>query len=1162
MPISDSTIHPIATPPSTPLTNQHGRDGNHTNHGAGAQDGTRGARNGRGRGRGRGRARGGHITGGIHRVTASNNTRQNGEGETSEVNGDTGDRNSSYPSGGPHTGLNQPIESSNLQADATVFVPGQVHHAGGQRHPRSRAPRAQPAKARPRARKASIAKSSAPDIATRTHEDISNGVYECPICTAEVTSSAKIWSCKTCWTVFHLTCIKKWATNEGSRSAPTQQNGDDTPQPRQWRCPGCNLPKDILPSEYTCWCEKEYDPTSIPGMAPHSCGQTCAKERLVPKKCPHPCELICHAGPCSPCKRMGPTQECFCGKQSTTRRCLDTNYESGWSCGEPCGKLMGCGHHHCPRSCHEGACASCMEVVEGRCYCGKVKRGIICSERNIKKQSAALLDDGVTQETWTGLFDCENLCERPFDCGKHYCRRPCHPQDLATRRCPSSPDLISRCLCGKTTLQDLAIERTSCSDPIPNCDKQCSKRLPCEHECQQTCHQGDCPPCFERLDIACRCGRTKSRTICHQGNLEPPQCGRQCRTTLNCGRHECGERCCSGERKASERQATKRKLKPLGAARMVDDGIEAEHICTRLCGRMLKCGNHTCPELCHKGPCGSCREAIFEEISCHCGKTVLQPPLPCGTAAPPCRFDCERLTTCGHPRVAHNCHGDDESCPKCPFLQQKACLCGKKTLKNQPCFFSEVRCGERCGRVLKCGSHFCRKECHRQGQCEDVGSKCQQLCGKPKKACGHPCEEPCHAPSTCREEKACQNKIIVTCECQRRKQELKCNASKSSDGNSKKTLTCDDECARLERNQRLASALDIDPETHTNDHVPYSSETLKMYREQLAWAQPQEREMRIFAADETEKRKRYKPMPPPQRAFIHSLAEDFGFDSESIDPESHRHVHIFKTPRFVKAPMKTLAECVRIRVTQAVAPVPVPEPTRPPQPSKETWNGFLLLHPKFGLTVDELRTEFLPSFQSTPGLSYDISFPPASDERIIIHAQPASASTAISPSAIAASLKALKPSITTALMTKGLAASIHLCTLDSHHNITHRDIDAQEIKDGWSQVVAKGGATPRNAPTKEAIGGRSGYAVLGRRVKEAEKDRKEDKMRSAWRKMDKAEEEVVDDWEVAANKQEGEQPTAEVAADGVCERDMVAKVNALKIGGDAQESEQDREQKA
>jgi transcriptional repressor NF-X1 len=128
---------------------------------------------------------------------------------------------------------------ASLQAAAAEFVPGQ--QAGQKQKARAPAPPKQP-----RQQKRRMSKSQAPDIATRTHEDIDNGHYECPICTSEVQRNSKVWACHTCWTAFHLTCIKKWSTNQGAAVAVPNAQGENPP-PRQWRCPGCNLPKDDLP---------------------------------------------------------------------------------------------------------------------------------------------------------------------------------------------------------------------------------------------------------------------------------------------------------------------------------------------------------------------------------------------------------------------------------------------------------------------------------------------------------------------------------------------------------------------------------------------------------------------------------------------------------------------------------------------------------------------------------------------------------------------------------------------------------------------------------------------------------------------------------------------------------------------------------------------------
>ncbi len=982
---------------------------------------------------------------------------------------------------------------SGLQGDAPEFRPGQTFSIPV--GPRAAAKHQQPKKRR-------SSKSTAPDIATRVHEDIDHRQYECPICTSEVLRSSKIWSCHTCWTVFHLSCIKQWSSNAGSEQQ-NGQNGDNS-LPRQWRCPGCNLPQDVKPSTYTCWCGKEVEPRSISGIPPHSCGQTCGKSRIQPKKCPHPCELLCHAGPCPPCTHIGPKQSCFCGKESTTRRCVETFYESGWSCGKPCGDVMPCQEHNCTRKCHEGLCGACEVGTDARCYCGKEEKVIQCCDKDEElTTNRTLLDDTgkLITEGWDGKFQCTAICERAFDCGKHRCQKPCHAQPLALLiHCPSSPDLVTHCPCGKTKLGEISnFLRQSCDDTIPSCAKFCLRSLPCGHLCQQLCHSGECLPCLQTITVHCRCGRIALSSICHQGFEESPQCTRTCHTTLNCGRHECGERCCAGERRAGERQSARRKLKPLN--HIIHPGqfngeFEAEHICTRLCGRALRCGNHVCQELCHKGPCGSCREAIFDEISCHCGRTVLQPPLPCGTKQPPCRYDCGRPKTCGHPQIAHNCHTDDETCPKCPYLTEKVCMCGKKTLKNQQCWVSDVRCGEICGKRLRCGSHTCRKTCHKLGECEDKQVACQQSCGKSKKTCGHPCEDLCHAPYPCHEDKPCMHKILITCDCQHKKQEMRCNALKSNEGNIAKSLNCDDECARLERNRKLASALNINPNVHKDDHVPYSQETLSLFQDNPKWAQDQEREFRVFAIDEDEKRLRFKPMPANQRAFLHNLAEDFGFDSESMDPEPHRHVALFKTPRFVSAPTKTLKDCVKIRNNQKAAAATEAHSKTRASNINEPYNGFLLINARFGLTLDEIQTELASVQGPSPKLHFHIRF--LRGDEVALKASIASQTERT----IDMSLKNLKLPLVRSLQNQGFG-HLQLCRFDESLNILGRESDDAD-GGGWSQVAAKAVA-PRSAPQTEAIGSRSSFAVLtslnNRKKAEAER---------------KARESVVDDWETAA----------------------------------------------
>lgn len=1030
-----------------------------------------------------------------------------------------------------------------------------------------------------KSRRRKLSKSNAQDIATRIQEDIKNGQYECPICTNEVLRNSKVWSCQTCWTVFHLGCIKQWSSN--ADSAVQQQPNEESPAPRHWRCPGCNLPQDVRPSRYTCWCSKEEDPRTINGLPPHSCGQTCGRPRISPKKCPHGgCPKLCHAGPCPPCTYMGPVQSCYCGKTTKGSKCVDTDYEAGWSCGTPCGDLMLCGEHQCSRPCHEGLCDACEVQIAAQCYCGREKALIPCCDRDDKPSKRSNVSDSgehVTEE-WIGHFQCSTPCRRDFDCGKHKCEKPCHALDSLPAHCPRSPDVAKRCPCQKTSLDDLLDSpRTSCEDAIPRCFETCKKKLPCGHLCESRCHSGPCRPCLQTVIIHCRCQKTANSSICHQGTEEAPQCTRICRANLNCGRHQCGERCCPGELKASERQATKRKLRPLGTAALsTAEDFELEHICTRLCGRPLKCGNHNCDQLCHKGPCGTCQEAIFEEVACSCGRTVLSPPLPCGTEPPPCRWDCERPKMCSHTQVKHNCHPDSLPCPKCPFLTEKLCMCKKKVLRNIPCSSTQVRCGTVCGRKLSCGLHLCRRTCHAPGECEtgDGGGKCTQICGRPKKICGHPCDSPCHAPYPCTENKPCPHKVLITCSCQNRKQEARCNVSTSMSNNvsdvntsdAARSLPCDDECARLERNRKLALALDIDPLMHTDDYIPYSEETLSLYQNNIKWAEDQEREFRVFAVDEAEKRLRFKPMSGPQRSFLHALAGDFGLDSESMDPEPLRCVVVFKTPRFVSAPSKTLRDCIRIQqrlnaedaATEKMARNQVGAVGSSGRTAeKEMFNGFLVTSPRFGLTLEELHSAVDPTLTGNTQIRLDTYFLPSGD--VLLAAMPEHI-TGTSASQLDTAIRPLKSSLARAISIAEMG-HLQLCRYAQDPSsdspvIASRESDfapASAAEGGWSQVAAKA-AAPRKAPRAPDLGARSGFAVLstaGRgtgSASAATKKRKEKEKKA--REKAKGEFDVVESWEKEMEEEE-EQRIGAVEQGGDVDDQGTVDFNGVAVADEA-----------
>ncbi|WEW56783.1 FKBP12-associated protein [Emydomyces testavorans] len=284
---------------------------------------------------------------------------------------------------------------------------------------------------------------------------------------------------------------------------------------------------------------------------------------------------------------------------------------------------------------------------------------------------------------------------------------------------------------------------------------------------------------------------------------------------------------------------------------------------------------------------------------------------------------------------------DDENCPKCPYLVEKKCLCGK-TSSKQPCSQPRGQCAFMCMKPSKCGAHQCQSFCHAPGKCADSENPCQKKCGKLLKSCSHPCPERCHAPYPCPESTTCSYAVTITCACGRVKEENKCGATRDKPRTQNEMLKCDGECARLKRNRDLASALkiDIDPATTTSisaqagpqdsSILPYSDETLDLYIQSsssstLAALQGYEGSLHSFATQTSQRSTRFPPCRSQIRAFIHSLAADWGFQSESFDPEPVRHVLVYKAPGWVSPNVAaaeqsrigirglSIAECIKLR---------------------------------------------------------------------------------------------------------------------------------------------------------------------------------------------------------------------------------------------------------
>ncbi|NXG04460.1 NFX1 protein, partial [Sakesphorus luctuosus] len=726
-------------------------------------------------------------------------------------------------------------------------------------------------------------------------EQLTTEKYECMVCCEVVRIVAPVWSCQNCYHVFHLNCIKKWARSPASQA----EDGNSG-----WRCPACQNASMQVPKTYTCFCGKVHNPEWNRNEIPHSCGELCGKKRQG-LDCPHLCNILCHPGPCPSCPAFV-TKSCECGQTSHSVRC---GQSTKIHCSNVCGNTLNCGKHSCTQVCHAGKCSPCQLTVQQVCYCGSTFKEVLCGSKEE-------FSDGF------GSFSCQNICGKKLNCGRHNCKQVCHPQPC--QLCPRLPQVVYRCPCGQTPLSKLlelgCVERKICTDPIPSCGKTCGKPLSCGsyefvHTCESLCHEGDCKPCSHTSNIYCRCG-FKKKVIRTFGWLFlfliaaiTFMCDKRCNKKRSCGRHKCNEVCC----------------------------VDTEHKCSLVCGRKLNCGLHRCEEPCHRGSCQTCWQTSFDELTCYCGESVIYPPVPCGTQPPECKKTCTRPHDCDHP-VYHSCHSE-EKCPPCTYLTQKWCM-GKHELRsNIPCHLTDISCGLRCNQMLKCGMHKCKRICHK-GECL-IDEECKQPF--------------CLTSLTWRlhlhlythlQRFMCCRKLnlmffffrIAAISIATKLTDLQLGDSvEISRLITKKEmkqarLQCDEECLALQRNRRLAEALEIDDNSdpfNIRSSGPKYSDLLKEdARKDLKFVSDIEKEMRMLVeavnkGKHTKKSHCYPPMNRDHRRIIHELAQVYGIESVSYDNEPKRNVVITAVKGKSICPSNTLTS-VLDKEMQSRPPPPIP----------------------------------------------------------------------------------------------------------------------------------------------------------------------------------------------------------------------------------------------
>ncbi|KAJ7970248.1 NF-X1-type zinc finger protein NFXL1 [Quillaja saponaria] len=774
-----------------------------------------------------------------------------------------------------------------------------------------------------------------PQLVQEIQEKLSKSAIECMICYDMVRRSAPIWSCSSCYSIFHLNCIKKWARAPTSIDLLAEKN-----QGFNWRCPGCQSVQLTSSKEinYVCFCGKRVDPPSDLYLTPHSCGEPCGKslERELSVAggskedlCPHVCVLQCHPGPCPPCKAFAPPRLCPCGKKTITTRCSDR--QSVLTCSQFCDKLLECQRHRCMRICHVDHCDPCQVQINASCFCNKTVEVVLCGDMVVKGEIK--VEDGV--------FSCSSTCGKKLNCGNHFCHETCHPGDCG--ECNLFPSRVRTCYCGKTGLQK---ERQSCLDSIPTCSEVCGKLLTCgTHHCREMCHAENCPPCLVLVSQKCRCGSTSRTVECHKTTMEDQQftCDKACGRKKNCGRHRCSERCC-----------------PLSNSNNAMTGEWDPHFCSMPCEKKLRCGQHACESLCHSGHCPPCLETIFADLTCACGRTSIPPPLPCGTPLPSCQLPCLIPQPCGH-SSSHSCHFGD--CPPCSVPVAKECIGGHVVLRNLPCGSKDIRCNKLCGKTRQCGLHACGKTCHplpcdaSSGSVHGVRASCGQTCGAPRRDCRHTCSSPCHPSAPCPDVR-CNVPVTITCSCGRMTTSVPCDAG-GSNGNfnadaiyeasithklpvplqpvessgkkiplGQRKLMCDDECAKLERKKVLADAFDIATPNldalHFGDNSVASELLLDLLRRDPKWVLSVEERCKVLVLGKSRgttsglKIHVFCLMLKDKRDAVRLIADRWKLAISAAGWEPRRFIVVHVTPKS-KAPPRVLG----VKGTTAInAPLP------------------------------------------------------------------------------------------------------------------------------------------------------------------------------------------------------------------------------------------------
>ncbi|KAF5383196.1 hypothetical protein D9615_004932 [Tricholomella constricta] len=110
----------------------------------------------------------------------------------------------------------------------------------------------------------------ADDLTSRLIHALRTPPYpDCPICFSSIHPAQRTWSCSPsipvirppdaegdeqqyCWTTFHVKCIGEWAAKSVKNVAEAWRARGEEGRMGDWRCPGCQAKREVVPSGYWC----------------------------------------------------------------------------------------------------------------------------------------------------------------------------------------------------------------------------------------------------------------------------------------------------------------------------------------------------------------------------------------------------------------------------------------------------------------------------------------------------------------------------------------------------------------------------------------------------------------------------------------------------------------------------------------------------------------------------------------------------------------------------------------------------------------------------------------------------------------------------------------------------------------------------------------------